>query len=277
MSKNKNKKRVSKCKKNIVNGLIVTLILGILVSPFIFDIYLTKSQNKDMLEYTSKYKDKTPEDMVKDLFVKETVDEHTEPQDIFTNREENGSVVDFSKKDLQTLGILSIPKINLEIPVYDNTSNSALNNGSGVLEGTDLPIGKDNTHSIVTAHAGLSMNKQFTELGKLKLKDKFYMQVGNEIHAYEVDRIETIVPNDINNYIEREEDKEYVTLLTCTPLFVNTHRLLVRGYRVPYNDEVIKGGLHITTIGWILILLILLFIIYLIYNKIKDNRKKKVN
>ena len=109
-----------------------------------------------------------------------------------------------------------------------------LREGIGVLDGTSLPSGGDGNHSVLTGHSGLSLENMFTNLHELELGDHFYINILGEVHAYEVDRIQTVLPDDTSHF-EKELDKDYITLVTCTPLGVNSHRLLVRGHRVQYN------------------------------------------
>lgn len=142
------------------------------------------------------------------------------------------------KKELgEVIGIVEIPKINVELPIYNGTNEEQITRGAGLMQGTSLPYGGESTHSVLSSHRGLPQAKLFTDLPKLELGDMFFIKVENEIHSYQVDQIETIDPNDFS-LLGIENGEDYVTLLTCTPYMVNTHRLLVRGKRVnPYKKE----------------------------------------
>ncbi|WMB28829.1 class C sortase [Streptococcus didelphis] len=129
------------------------------------------------------------------------------------------------------MGQLNIPKINLQLPIYHGTNKSVLNNSIGHLEGTSLPVGGESTHSVLSGHRGLPSSRLFTDLDKLKIGDRWTLNILNETYTYEVDQIRTVLPKDLSN-IQIEKGKDYQTLLTCTPYGVNTHRLLVRGHRV---------------------------------------------
>ena len=139
------------------------------------------------------------------------------------------------------MGYLSIPKINVKNAIYHGTSEQVLQTGIGHLNGTKLPIGGESTHSVLAAHRGLPTARLFTDIDQLKKGDMFYIHVLDEVFAYQVDQILDMVDKDdhetLENALQIEEGKDQVTLFTCTPYGVNSHRLLVRGTRVPYNGE----------------------------------------
>ncbi len=142
------------------------------------------------------------------------------------------------------MGYVTIPKIDIKLAVYHGTSDKVLQTGIGHLNGTKLPIGGENTHSVLSAHRGLPSAKLFTDIDKLEKGDLFYIHVLDKDLAYEVDQILPMVDKDdqetLSNALQIEEGKDLVTLFTCTPYGVNTHRLLVRGHRVPYQGELEK-------------------------------------
>lgn len=132
------------------------------------------------------------------------------------------------------MGYLSIDKIRVEIPIYHGTSNDTLNSFVGHVEGTSLPIGGNSTHSVLSAHRGLPSAKLFSDLDKLEVEDTFKIIVLDEALTYKVDKISIVKPNN-SKELMNVKDKDYVTLITCTPYGINTHRLLVRGVRVDNN------------------------------------------
>lgn len=132
------------------------------------------------------------------------------------------------------MGYLSIDKIRVEIPIYHGTSNDTLNSFVGHVEGTSLPIGGISTHSVLSAHRGLPSAKLFSDLDKLEVGDTFKIIVLDEVLTYKVDKISIVKPNN-SKELMNDKDKDYVTLITCTPYGINTHRLLVRGVRVDNN------------------------------------------
>lgn len=135
-----------------------------------------------------------------------------------------------------TIGVIQIPKIDVKLPIFDRTTDVFLNKGATLLEGTSYPTGGKNTHSVISAHRGLPEAKLFTDLPELALGDEFFIEINGETLAHEVDQIKTIEPTETGD-LQIEAGQDLVTLLTCTPYMINTHRLLVRGHRVPFVEE----------------------------------------
>lgn len=127
------------------------------------------------------------------------------------------------------IGYIDIPKIDVYIPIYNNTREDTLQMGIGHLENTSLPVGGGGTHCVLTGHSGLTGNRMFTDLEKLEIGDEFYVHTLDEILTYKVDEINVALPEEAANYITMDRTHDYCTLLTCTPVGINTHRLLVRG------------------------------------------------
>lgn len=133
------------------------------------------------------------------------------------------------------LGSISIPKIDVELPIYDSTDADALLKGVGHVEGTSYPVGGADTHCVLTGHRGLAEAGLFTDLDELAVGDYFYLRVMDETLAYRVDQIKIVEPQCIDD-LAIVPGGDYCTLVTCTPYAINTHRLLVRGVRVPYTE-----------------------------------------
>ena len=134
------------------------------------------------------------------------------------------------------MAYVDIPKINVYLPVQHGTGAETLEKSVGHVVGTSLPVGGNSTHAVLSAHSGMASSKLFSDIDQLEKGDKFYIHVLGEVLAYEVDAINTVLPTD-TSLLQIEEGKDYVTLVTCTPFGINTHRLLVRGHRVPYTPE----------------------------------------
>lgn len=133
------------------------------------------------------------------------------------------------------MGYVTIPNIQVDLPIYHGTSSDSLDRGAGHLLGSSLPVGGENTHTIITGHSGMASQKMFTDLEQLREGDVFYLRVLDETLAYQVEAIHTVLPCD-TTYLGIEQGKDLCTLVTCTPTGVNTHRLLVRGTRIPYEQ-----------------------------------------
>ncbi|MFQ8998851.1 class C sortase [Allofournierella massiliensis] len=134
------------------------------------------------------------------------------------------------------IGYVKIDKIGVELPIYHGTSDEVLNVGVGHLEGTSLPVGGENTHSVMSAHRGLPSAKLFTDLDRLEPGDTFQITVLDQVLTYQVDQIKVITPTEVEDLLIAE-GKDYCTLFTCTPYGINTHRLLVRGIRIETITE----------------------------------------
>lgn len=135
------------------------------------------------------------------------------------------------------MAYLEIPKLGVHMPVYHGVSEAVLQVGAGHVANTSFPVGGSDTHAVITGHRGLPSAKLFTELDKLVVGNIFYIKVVNEVMAYQVDQILTVEPHQTED-LKIVEGMDYVTLVTCTPYAVNTHRLLVRGKRIPYSEAV---------------------------------------
>ena len=134
------------------------------------------------------------------------------------------------------MAYVDIPKIGVYLPVQHGTDADTLERAVGHVVGTSLPVGGSSTHAVLSAHSGMASSKLFSDIDQLTEGDTFYIRVLGDTLAYKVDSINTVLPTD-TRLLQIEDGKDYVTLVTCTPFGVNTHRLLVRGHRVPYTPE----------------------------------------
>lgn len=132
------------------------------------------------------------------------------------------------------IGYVDVPKVDIYLPVYHGTSEDTLQKGVGHLYGSALPVGGEGSHSVVSAHRGLPAAKLFTDLDQIETGDVFYFHVLNRILAYQVDQVEVVDPTALE-HLNPVSEKDYMTLFTCTPYGVNSHRLLIRGVRIPYE------------------------------------------
>lgn len=148
-----------------------------------------------------------------------------------TNTPEYKRYLKALEEPMGIIGIVKIPKIGVKLPIYHGSSQEVLAHGAGHLYGTDLPVGGKNRHTVITAHTGLADATMFDDLVNLKKGDYFYLDVQGETLRYKVFRINVVDPHDIS-LLQREKGRDLATLLTCTPYGVNSHRLLVTGYRV---------------------------------------------
>ncbi len=138
------------------------------------------------------------------------------------------------------MGYITIQKIGVELPIYHGTGEGVLQVAAGHLEGSSLPVGGAGTHAVISAHRGLPSAKLFTNLDELEVGDTFTVTVLDRVLTYEVDLISIVLPNE-TDLLQPVPGKDYLTLMTCTPYGINTHRLLVRGHRV----ETVENQKHI--------------------------------
>lgn len=158
------------------------------------------------------------------------------------------------------MGIVEIPKIDIKLPIYHGTSDEVLQKAAGHLEGSSLPIGGESTHAVISAHRGLPSASLFTDLDQLEIGDHFLIHVLDETLCYEVDQILVVDPED-TSALAVEDGEDLVTLLTCTPYGVNTQRLMVRGHRVPYEEQTVADeqtplsglSLHTNYLLWVIV------------------------
>ena len=139
------------------------------------------------------------------------------------------------------LGYITIPKIDVNLPIYEGTGYDVLTHGIGHLSETSYPLGGESTHSALSGHRGLAEAELFTNLDKLEVGDRFYLHVLDEVLAYQVDQVLVVEPDQVEA-LEIVEGEDLCTLVTCTPIGINSHRLLVRGTRVEYEGEEASGS-----------------------------------
>ncbi|CYV48417.1 class C sortase [Streptococcus suis] len=229
-----------------VMGVVLACGIGILSYPFIRNS-LNDLMNQQIIQhYQQQANQKSTEEYQLKLAEMEAKNKQFAYQNIspgFDPFSEEAKKVE----DLKTvyedhvLGVISIPKIQIRLPIFDQTREDFLARGATYLEGTSFPIGGESTHSVISGHRGLTEAKLFTDLPDLVEGDRFYIELKeSEIHAYQVDKIQVVDPSDISS-LQIVEGQDYVTLVTCTPYMVNSHRILVRGHRIPYKAEIMEA------------------------------------
>ena len=234
---------------NVLFGVLFLIGFGILVYPTVSDQWNTYRQSRLISNYEAVVENLTEEDFSDEWQKAIAFDQALVRNDLYGDvfGEDAGALESteywkvLNVANDGVMGYLSIPKINVKHAIYHGTGDKVLQTGIGHLNGTKLPIGGESTHSVLAAHRGLPSAWLFTDLDQIKKGDMFYVHVLDEILAYQVDQILDMVDKDDHETLEAalqiEEGKDQVTLFTCTPYGVNSHRLRVRGTRVPYNGE----------------------------------------
>lgn len=240
----KNSKTTDKKKKFSISTLIIVLILiaGICVMlyPTFSDWYNSLHQSRAIADYNEavdtnsdekneelwqqakEYNAKLAQSGI-DLSLGSKDDSDPEKEEYLNTLDVSGTGI---------MGYISIPSVHIRLPIYHDTSEGVLQVAVGHLAGTSLPVGGESTHSVLTGHTGLPSAKLFTDIDQLKEGDTFQIIVLDHTLTYEVDDIRTVLPDQVDS-LQIEEGKDLVTLITCTPYGINTHRLLVTGHRIP--------------------------------------------
>ena len=185
------------------------------------------------------------------------------------------SLLNFAGNDM--MGRIEIPVINVDLPIFHGSTSAVLDRGVGHMPHTSLPIGGYGNHSILTAHTGMVRSRLFTDLIDVGYRDIFIVTVATNRIAFEVDQIDVVYPHEIE-VLQTYEDRDLITLVTCTPYGSNTHRLLVRGTRIPYYEgmaEGIKGIVNEMNIRHLIVIgMLSLVILVTSFRWIKEKKRK---
>lgn len=230
---------------NIILVLIFFIGLSVLLYPTVSDYWNSKVQSRAIVDYEAMLKDLTPEDYTAVFAQADQYNEQIRQiaYPLMYHDQVPGYEETLNVTGNGIMGYVTIPKIQVELPVYHGTGEAVLNVASGHVQGTSLPVGGLSTHAVLSAHRGLPSARLFTDLDKLEVGDVFTVTVLDRLLTYQIDKIQIVRPNEVDAlYVTEGED--YCTLVTCTPYGINTHRLLVRGTRVE-TPEV--KNIYITT------------------------------
>lgn len=224
-------------RKNIINiilGLILTAGLGLIAYPTVSDWYNSYHQSYDVMNYADTVAKMEKEQLDR---IWEGAERYNEEEFDYGNswKPTDSMLTRYLKElnidDTGMMGYVVIPKIDVKLPLYHTTEENVLQRGIGHLSGTSLPVGGEGTHCVVSGHRGLPTSRLLTDLDKLVVGDKFQLNILDRTLSYEVDQIRIVEPGDFSQ-LEIVPEMDYVTLFTCTPYGINSHRLLVRGHRI---------------------------------------------
>ena len=237
-------------KKNVVRIiLIVGFCIGLIISlyPLISNIYSRRNQIQVINDYTEDIMEIDTKQIAKELELANAYNRKLNQTIVLTDPFDP-SAIDMADDvyydilnytDDGVMAYINIPKIDVNLPIYHGTDSEHMLKGVGHLVGTSFPVGGIDTHAVLSAHSGLSTAELFTNLADLKKGDLFYIHVLDDVLAYEVDKINVVKPDETND-LKIVPGQDYVTLVTCTPYGINSHRLLVRGHRVEYDPDLEK-------------------------------------
>lgn len=283
---------------NIILILCVLAGVGILAYPFVSNMLHDRKQDEIITEYDEQMEnlaEEEKEEMLavarqynEDLIGNVVLSDPFDPEALERINEDYDELLNYDDDGI--MGYVQIPRIDVYEAIYHGTSDEVLAKGIGHLANTSLPVGGDGTHSVLSGHTGLPEAELFSNLEEMVEGDVFYIHVLGETLAYEVDQIKVVEPSDTSD-LQIEADHDYVTLVTCTPYGINSHRLLVRGTRIPYDASAKAAGEAQAQEGmssetWkevygkalltgCLIAVLVLLIIWLTVRKTKKNRKRR--
>lgn len=227
-------------KKKAVIIMIILFFIGlaILLYPSLSNLYNEKFQSKAIKDYETNLidynKEKYEKELEKAIEYNNALNKLQNPFYDFNQLDGYNDILNIGNTGM--IGYLSIPKINVELTIYHGTEEDVLSKSVGHLEGSSLPVGGIGTHSVLSAHRGLPSSKLFTDLDKLEIGDTFTITILDQTLTYQVDQIKIVNPDEIDA-LAINKDKDYVTLMTCTPYGINSHRLLVRGERIEGTEK----------------------------------------
>ncbi|AND80375.1 sortase [Streptococcus pantholopis] len=209
--------------------------LGLLAYPTVSDYWNSFHQSEAIMDYAKSVSDMDSEAYDEILASAKAYNAQNKMNWNFSkeDRTQYEKELNFNKSGI--MGYINIPKIDIKLSIFHGTDESVLQTSIGHLEGTSLPIGGTGTHSVLSGHRGLPSARLFSDLDKLREGDVFTLHILDETLTYEVDQIRVVEPTDLSQ-LQIDPDKDYCTLVTCTPYGINTHRLLVRGHRIDNLD-----------------------------------------
>ena len=224
---------MKKNRSNIILILIFLVGLSVMLYPTVSDYVNQKNQSCAVASYSEEVENLSDVDYQAYFDAADDYNRRlAETPDAFYRPEEVSGYTDtLDVSGTGIMGYITISKIGVELPVYHGTSDGVLQVAAGHLEGSSLPVGGAGTHAVISAHRGLPSAKLFTNLDELEVGDTFTITVLDRVLTYEVDQISIVLPTE-TDLLQPVEGKDYVTLMTCTPYGINTHRLLVRGKRI---------------------------------------------
>lgn len=224
---------MKKNRSTIILILIFLVGLSVMLYPTVSDYINQKNQSRAVASYSEEVENLSDVDYQAYFDAADDYNRRlAETPDAFYRPEEVSGYTDtLDVSGTGIMGYITISKIGVELPVYHGTSDGVLQVAAGHLEGSSLPVGGAGTHAVISAHRGLPSAKLFTNLDELEVGDTFTITVLDRVLTYEVDQISIVLPTE-TDLLQPVEGKDYVTLMTCTPYGINTHRLLVRGKRI---------------------------------------------
>ena len=264
----------------LVLAVVLAIGIGLLLYPSVSNWWNQRNQSQVVMQYASAVSSMTDEQYSHMLGEAQAYNQklaETGPLWSMTADEQNeyDSILDVDGNGV--MGYISIPKINVELPIYHGTDDSVLQTSIGHLAGTSLPVGGESTHTVLSGHRGLPSAKLFTDLDQLTEGDTFTITVLNTTLTYQVDQIRIVDPTDLSD-LQIEEGQDLCTLVTCTPYGINTQRLLVRGHRVPNANgdaQIIAEAMQVRPVDIAGVAVIVVLLALIAYTFLRMRRRSK--
>lgn len=275
----KGKKKKNKKGKNSTILIVVLIVAGLLVMmyPTISNLYNEMTGSYAIQEFNEHLADRSEAELAEQRRIAEVYNTALKNNPEGTECEyEYEDIMDFGNG---MMGYIEIPVIDVYLPIYHGTDESVLSKGVGHISKTAFPIGGEGNHSVLTGHTGLPSAELFTDLTEVEEGDEFYVHIAGGVVAYEVDQIMVVLPEEVDNILP-VPGKDYCTLVTCTPYGVNSHRLLVRGHQIEYEEAEEVVAVQEETADYSMSIVIcvgigsVLLILLVLCSVIKKKRKK---
>lgn len=290
----------SRVKGIFLHAAVLLLFFGsvfLVCYPFVSNYLMGLNQEGEVTGYEQEVQEANDEEIAAELEAARKYNQSlfgsvilTDPFDPARQQEENleyDQLLNLGGDSV--MGVIEIPAIHVSLPIYHGTEEEVLQKGAGHMWNTSLPVGGAGTHAVITGHTGLSSAKLFTDLELLETGDVFLIHVLGDILAYQVDQIKIVKPDETND-LRIDPEQDYVTLVTCTPYGINSHRLLVRGTRIPYEEaeEILQKNISREEESiWMeeykkalvagIVILVLILAAFILTGKRRKARKKKAS
>lgn len=262
--------------------VIMLVGIGVVAYPTVSDWWNSRHASRAIASYVEQVESKTDAERAEMLEAARAYNETLAQTEMNLNPDEDAYAEYEATLDISGTGIMGyvqIPTINVNLPIYHGTSDAVLQTAVGHIAGTSLPVGGKGTHAVLSGHRGLPSAKLFTDLDKLVEGDVFTITILDEVLTYQIDQIHIVLPEETGD-LEIDPDQDYVTLVTCTPYGINTHRMLVRGHRIDNLEtqtavSVTPDAKRVSTMVVFVIVAVILTVVALVISFVRDRARSR--
>lgn len=262
--------------------VIMLVGIGVVAYPTVSDWWNSRHASRAIASYVEQVESKTDVERAEMLEAAKAYNEALAQTEMNLNLDEDAYAEYEAMLDISGTGIMGyvqIPTINVNLPIYHGTSDAVLQTAVGHIAGTSLPVGGKGTHAVLSGHRGLPSAKLFTDLDKLVEGDVFTITILDEVLTYQIDQIHIVLPEETGD-LEIDPEQDYVTLVTCTPYGINTHRMLVRGHRIDNLETqtavtVTPDAKRVSTMVVFVIVAVILTVVALVISFVRDRARSR--